>query len=125
MKKIFVKRGEILIQEGTHGDCAYIVESGSFEVSLSSGKRSKILGTLGEKDIIGELGLIDGLPRSCTVTALEDSTVSVITQENFDQLTQKNPKAIIPIFKILTRRLRNTIKILEETKAQVESAVAK
>ena len=119
MKKIYVIKGEEVIREGTIGDCAYIVDSGTLEVSKACGNSSKVVGSLYEKDIFGELGLIDGLPRSTTVKALEDCTLSVIAKKNFNSLAKSNPKALAPIFKILATRLRSTLKVVEALQAQV------
>ena len=125
MKKIHVKKGEDIIKEGTQSDFAYIIEAGSVEVSKTNtdGKK-QILGTLQEKEIFGELGLIDGLPRSATVTALEDCTVSVLTPDAFNSLARRNPQALMPILKVLANRLRSTLKMVEElqTKAHKEAS---
>lgn len=119
MKKIFVKKGKDIIEEGTVSDCAYIIESGKVQVSKTRGDGTKtVLGTLHEKDIFGELGLIDGLPRSATVTALEDCTVSVLTQDAFTSLAKRNPQTIMPILKILASRLRATLKTIEEIESR-------
>lgn len=114
MKKIYVKKGKSIFLEGAPGECAYIIESGSVEVSKTKSNGQVIsLGTLYEKDIFGELGLIDGLPRTATVTALEDCTVSILTQEAFNSLARRNPQSLIPILKILAKRLRSALTVVE------------
>ena len=95
-------------------DCAYIIESGRVQVSktLSNGKE-QVIGILEENDIFGEMSLIDSLPRSATVLALEDCTISVMTQETFNNLAQHNPEALMPILKVLAKRLRATLTLVE------------
>ena len=111
MKRLYFKPGSEVISEGEFGDCAYIVETGRLEVSkMNEENNVQILGQLKENDIFGELGLIDGLPRSATVTALENCTVKVLTKEAFNSLTKNNPDALVPIFKVLAARLRSTLK---------------
>ena len=106
MNTVNFKKGEDIIEEGTLGDCAYIIEEGSVEVSkLTPHGDKQVLGVLEKSEIFGEMGLIDGLPRSATVTALEDCVVSVFSQETFNNLADHNPEALIPIFKVLVRRL--------------------
>ena len=113
MKRLYVKPGSEVISEGELGDCAYIVEKGRLEVSnINEQNKTQILGHLRENDIFGELGLIDGLPRSATVTALENCTVKVLTKESFNSLTTSNPEALIPIFKVLASRLRSTLNLV-------------
>ena len=94
-------------------DCAYIIESGRVQVSktLSNGAE-QVIGIL-ENDIFGEMSLIDSFPRSATVLALEDCTISVMTQEIFNSLSKHNPKALMPILKVLVSRLRKVLNILE------------
>ena len=95
-------------------DCAYIIEAGRVEVSKKrpSGER-QVIGILEENDIFGEMGLIDGLPRSASVIALEDCTISIMTQEAFNSLAQRNPQALMPILKVLAKRLRATLTLVE------------
>jgi CRP-like cAMP-binding protein len=111
---ITFKKGEDVIEEGTLGDCAYIIEQGSVEVSkLTPHGEKQVLGVLGKSEIFGEMGLIDGLPRSATVTALEDCVMSVCSKETFNNLADHNPESLIPIFKVLVRRLRSTLALVE------------
>ena len=111
MKRLYFKPNTKVIEEGDLGDWAYIVEAGSLEVSKINDQNNKqVLGRLKENDIFGELGLIDGLPRSATVTALEDCTIKVLTKDSFNSLAKNRPEALMPIFKVLASRLRSTLK---------------
>ena len=111
MKRLYFKPNTKVIEEGDLGDCAYIVEAGSLEVSKINDQNNKqVLGRLKENDIFGELGLIDGLPRSATVTSLEDCTIKVLTKDSFNSLAKNRPAALMPIFKVLASRLRSTLK---------------
>lgn len=113
------KMGEVIIAEGSLSKDAFIIESGSVEVSkkMPDGK-NQILTKLDKNDIFGEMGLIDQLPRSATVKALEDCCISIMTPDTFNPLASRNPKALMPILKILATRLRNTLKIIEEAGEQ-------
>ena len=114
MDTITFKKGEDVIEEGTLGDCAYIVEQGSVEVSkLTPHGEKQVLGVLGKSEIFGEMGLIDGLPRCATVTALETCVLSVCSKETFNNLADHNPESLLPIFKVLVRRLRSTHALVE------------
>jgi len=66
-----------------------------------------------KSDIFGEMGLIDGLPRSATVTAFEDCVISILSQEVVNNLAHHNPEPLMPILKVLTRRLRATPALVE------------
>jgi CRP/FNR family cyclic AMP-dependent transcriptional regulator len=111
MKRIHFKANSNVIKEGDLGDCAYIVEVGSLEVSTNNAMNEKhILGKLQVNDIFGELGLIDGLPRSATVKTIENCTLNVLTKESFNKMVKNNPEALVPILKVMASRLRSTLK---------------
>lgn len=123
MKTKFYKKGSEIIKEGMLSDCAYIIESGRVEVSKRkpNGER-QLIGILEENDIFGEMGLIDGLPRSASVIALEDCSISIMTQEAFNSLAQHNAQALMPILKVLAKRLRATLQLIEDLQEGKNSA---
>ena len=108
------KRGETIFHQGSPSDCAFIIGSGSVEILQETTEGEKVIGKLKENEIFGEMGLIDGQPRSATARALEDSVMYVINRNSFDILVQKNPKALLPILKVLTSRLRETMDFLKQ-----------
>ena len=113
------KKGETIIEEGSLSNDAYIIEIGSVEVSKKlPGGKIQVITTLDRNDIFGEMGLIDQLPRSATVRALEDCSISIMTPDTFNSLAKRNPKALMPILKVLAKRLRNTLKVIEEVDEQ-------
>ena len=118
MNTKYFKKGEEIIKEGMLSDCAYIIDTGKVEVSkiLQNGEK-QIISLLNENDIFGEMGLIDGFPRSATVVALEDCTISIMTKGAFNSLAEHNPQALMPILKVLAKRLRSTLKIVEDLQA--------
>ena len=109
-----VKKDEVIFHEGSLSDCAYIIGTGSIEIFTTTSGGQQVLGVLGENEIFGEIGLIDGLPRSATARAREEALVYTLTPETFDRLVYKNPKALLPILKILTSRLRETTSGLKQ-----------
>jgi len=121
MDTIHFKKGEEIIVEGEPGDCAYIIEQGSVEVSkLTPHGEKQVLSVLERSEIFGEMGLIDGLPRSATVTALENCIMSVCSRETFNNLADHNPESLLPIFKVLVRRLRSTLALVEALQKNIE-----
>jgi len=114
MKKRYFKKGAEIIKEGMLSDCAYIIESGSVKVSKTMvNGEEQIIGILEQNDIFGEMGMIDSLPRSANVVAIEDCTVTVMTQDIFNSLSKHNPTALIPVLKVLAKRLRKALEIIE------------
>jgi CRP/FNR family transcriptional regulator, cyclic AMP receptor protein len=99
-------KGKIIIKQGRRGTSAFIIAKGKAQVILEdeNGKK-KLLAVPKEQDIFGEMGLIDGRPRSATVVALEDFECSVITKEMFKNLPDSNP-GVKAIKKIMENRLK-------------------
>ena len=64
---------EVLFEAGDVADGCYRLEQGLLKVSIASPQGDeRILTILGPGSIVGELAIIDGLPRSATVVAIRD-----------------------------------------------------
>jgi len=107
-----LKKGETVFSQGSPSDCAFIISSGSVEIIENTPEGQKVIGQLTENEIFGEMGLIDGKPRSATVRALEDSVVYIMSKINFDKLAREKPEALLPILKVLSGRLRETMNLM-------------
>ena len=107
-----LKKGETVFAQGSPSDCAFIISSGSVEIIENTLEGQKTIGQLTENEIFGEMGLIDGKPRSATAVALEDSVVFIMTQISFDKLAREKPEALLPILKVLSGRLRETMNLM-------------
>ncbi len=100
-------KGEIVFQEGEKGDSLYIVLKGQVKVCLyDEDGREYILAVIGKDGFFGELALIDELPRSANVIALENSELLIIRRNEFAKLLMENPAITVAILKVLSRRLR-------------------
>ena len=121
----YFKKGETIFDQGSPSDCAFIVGSGSVEILQETTEGEKVIGKLKENEIFGEMGLIDGEPRSATARALEDSVLYIINRNNFEVLVHKNPKALLPLLKILTSRLRETMSFLKQDTRSSTKKIAK
>ena len=100
------KKGATIIHEGTTGSYAYLILSGSVEVSKQVKDEKVILSRLVKGNIFGEMSLVDEKPRSATIVALEDTEVRVITRERFESMLEHNPRAVIPLLKQVFQRVR-------------------
>ncbi|MCA9482576.1 MAG: cyclic nucleotide-binding domain-containing protein [Nitrospina sp.] len=106
---VFTKRdipkGKYIIRQGTHGTSAFIIERGSVEVfQLDADGNKKELAILKEQDVFGEMALISDCVRTANVRALEDCTLSILTQEVYRKLPPDNP-GIRRIRSIMATRL--------------------
>jgi pyruvate,water dikinase len=96
------EKGEIIIVEGSGGSAFFLIESGTAIIT----RKGTEIATLGPGDFFGELSLIDGNPRSATVTATSDLVCYGLTYWEFRPLIEKNPVIAWKILEALTKRLR-------------------
>jgi CRP/FNR family cyclic AMP-dependent transcriptional regulator len=100
---------QTLFLAGDKGDGCYRVEEGLLKASVGAPNGSeRILGILGPGSVVGELSMIDGAPRSASVTALRDSKLYFVSQADFDAIGKSSPEIYRDVMKMLARRLRDT-----------------
>jgi CRP-like cAMP-binding protein len=110
-----LKRGEALFRKGDEGTSLYIVKSGSVKIVLPSKMGDEVAAAiLSEGDFFGEMALLDEMPRSADVVALEPSELLALSQKDFLAFLKGNEGAIRSIFSYLSMQLRRTDELLED-----------
>ncbi|MGB7036785.1 MAG: Crp/Fnr family transcriptional regulator, partial [Xanthobacteraceae bacterium] len=100
---------EVLFLAGDAGDGCYRVEDGLLKVTMvSRGGTERILAFLGAGAIVGELSIIDGLPRSASVVAVRPSALSFLSRAAFDDFAQRHPEIYKALVTLIAGRLRET-----------------
>ncbi len=101
-----VKKGSIILYEKDTNRVMYIVLSGKVKVTqVTEDGKEIILAIHTSGEFFGEVSLIDKKTVPATVEAMEDSTVALITEEDFNELL-RNFKFTMSLLKIFSRRLR-------------------
>jgi CRP/FNR family transcriptional regulator, cyclic AMP receptor protein len=104
---------EVLFVAGNPGDGFYRLEDGLLKVSISSATGAeRILAILGPGAIVGDLAIIDGLPRSASVTSLRPSKLRFVSRSAFAAFAAQQPGIYKFLVKILAARLRDTDQIV-------------
>jgi CRP/FNR family transcriptional regulator, cyclic AMP receptor protein len=102
-----LRTGEVLFRAGDSGHGCYRVEDGVLKVTMvSSSGAERILAFLGYGAIVGELSVIDQLPRSATVVAVRDAAASFLSRANFEAFAEKHPELYKSLVWLITKRLR-------------------
>ena len=94
--------GEVLCREGAEGAECFIVVEGDAKVTL----RGKQIATFGPGSVFGEMSLLDGGPRSATVTATSPMRVYVLDRGSFFALLREAPSVTEKVLEALAARLR-------------------
>ena len=104
--------GSVLISQGEKGLGLFILTKGTVRITRvnSPDGAEEVLGTAGAGDVIGEMALLDDLPRSATVTAVDDVTVLVLPFWEFRiimrRILSSDPDVGLDLLAVLSRRLR-------------------
>src|SRR5215475_14840683 len=108
-KPVHLAADQVLFLAGDAGDGCYRIEKGLLKVSMvSTSGAERILSILGPGAIVGELAVLDGLPRSASVLALRDSELLFVSKAKFDQYAHNHPELYQHLLKLLASRLRDT-----------------
>jgi len=102
MKEMQYEQGIEIFKEGETGDCMYIIQQGNIKIH----KGNTTLAILKEKEVFGELSLLDADTRSASATADTDCILYKIDQEPFYELMDERPEVAKGFIKILCQRLR-------------------
>ena len=97
-------KDETVIMEESGGAAFFLIDSGEARVT----RKGVELATLGPGDYFGEIALIDGGPRSATVTAITDLVCYGLTFWEFRPLVERNGSIGWKLLQVLAKRLRGS-----------------
>ncbi|MGB7100616.1 MAG: cyclic nucleotide-binding domain-containing protein [Xanthobacteraceae bacterium] len=98
------KAGDVIFREGDPAEELFVVQTGSVEIRLGN----RLLDTLPERSIFGEMALIDHGPRSATAIAATDATLVPVGEKQFLFLVSRTPYFALNVMRVLVQRLRTT-----------------
>jgi CRP/FNR family transcriptional regulator, cyclic AMP receptor protein len=100
---------QVVFHAGDAGDGCYRVDSGLLKVTMLSPSGSeRILAFLGSGAVVGELSMIDGLPRSASVVAVRPAALSFLSRAAFKTFAKEHPELNDYLVMLLSARLRET-----------------
>lgn len=98
--------GEIVFEEGDRGDYVCFVVEGSLDVlKRSETGKDIVISTLSKGRSIGEMSVIDDLPRSASVRTRTKATLLTLSRENFDYILAEHSRIGVKILKGVARLL--------------------
>jgi CRP/FNR family cyclic AMP-dependent transcriptional regulator len=96
------KAGEVIFKEGDAAAEFFVIQRGKVDIRLGN----RLLGTLSDHDIFGEMALIDAAPRSATAIAATDVKLVPVGEKQFLFLVSRTPYFALKVMRVLARRLR-------------------
>lgn len=113
-RPVVVPARKIIFAQDDESDGLYIVLSGRVKISVhSSGGKETILTFLSDHDPLGEIGALDGEPRSASATAMTDCRLLKISRTDMLAFLAVRPAVSLQIIAALAKRLRATNAYLE------------
>src|SRR5439155_1195365 len=82
--------GDQVFAQGEPGDALYLIVEGKVKVHQGN----KELVHLGERDVFGEMAVLDSEPRSASVTAVEDAVLLKIGRDDFRDISSSTPGVV-------------------------------
>lgn len=94
--------GECIFNEGQPGDRMYVVLQGEVDLFING----RLVETLGEGGVLGEMALLDDAPRTASAVARTDCRLVPVNQKRFNLLVQHTPDFALEIMRVMAGRLR-------------------
>ena len=120
---LLLRSGEILFSESDESDQFYLIKSGRICLTCCVDGNASLLGEAGPGEIVGEMGVIERVPRSATATALEDTVLHAMTAEKlFDaEAYSDTDHPATTVIQVLANRLRETNTLVKRLQARAET----
>ncbi|AHE52694.1 Crp/Fnr family transcriptional regulator [Sphingomonas sanxanigenens] len=113
-----MKKGETLLTQGDDGDSLIILLEGTVRISMAtSNGREIVLNYCDPGEVIGEIALLDGEPRTASATAMAAGRYLRISRSAFEATMERFPKWSLRLLRQMANRLRQTNSMIENDRA--------
>jgi CRP/FNR family transcriptional regulator, cyclic AMP receptor protein len=107
-QEMHLVRGDVLFREGDSADTLYLVVRGRIAIAIANpiDNRETVVSLMEEGDLLGEMAMLDGGPRSALARALEPSVVLAVPFDVVLGAFKQNPELLWGVTRLLASRLR-------------------
>ena len=105
---VVLRGGEYLFRGGDPADRLYLVRTGRLRVLVDGEDGPKVVRELGPGDVLGELALLTGSPRSASARAVRDSELLALNAARFDALIADDPEFARGLLRELAGQLQRS-----------------
>jgi hypothetical protein len=120
LEEVEVEAGERIFEKGEIGRCMYVIADG--RVRVHDGDRT--LNLLGERDVFGEMAVLDAAPRVASATAVEDTRLFRLDQDALYELMADHVEVARGIIRVLSRYVRERVHDLAEAHTRLQELTA-
>lgn len=116
LEEVQLPAGQTLFHKGDMGNSMYVVVSGKLRVHDGD----HTLNDRDEREVVGEMALLDPEPRMASVTAIEDTLLFRLDQEPFYDLMADRVEVVRGIMRVITGSLRARVKDINELRTRIQ-----
>jgi CRP-like cAMP-binding protein len=98
--------GDAILREGEASDGVYFVAAGLVHIFVAADDGDLLLNVLGPGECLGEMGVLDGAPRSATATAATLAICYFVPADVFLDLMEQQPDVVRRLLTLLAQRVR-------------------
>jgi CRP/FNR family transcriptional regulator, cyclic AMP receptor protein len=110
-----VSRGATIFKKGEPGNSLFAIAAGTVKIDVPSvGGRDAVFNLVQEGEILGEIALLDGQPRTADATAMTDCVLIVIDRRDFVPFVTARPEIAMKLIEVLCARLRHASQQIED-----------
>jgi CRP-like cAMP-binding protein len=109
-----VRQGDLFFHEGDRADSMFVLETGRVSIFRRIYDQELFLRELGAGDCFGELALMDLLPRSASVRALEDCRALQLSSATLLTLYRRHPEQFTLIYMNIGREIARRLRVADE-----------
>jgi CRP/FNR family cyclic AMP-dependent transcriptional regulator len=113
-RRVRADRPEVLLARGDPADRVLVIETGRVKISVPTPAGDTVLTFRGPGALLGEQALIDELPRSANVIAVEPVELLVVAASAFRAFLDRRPNVALVLLAVLSTRLRDSDRRLAE-----------
>ena len=110
--------GDALFHQGDYGDAAYVILEGAADILVDTDKGAVRIATLGKNDIVGEIAILCGVPRTATVVAQGSLEILRVSKDGFFHLVTEFPQVGVEVMSALAAKLHRTTQALTAARAK-------
>ncbi len=125
LEKRLVKRryaaGDVIYSQGEPGDAIYLIRRGAVKIFAPlGGGRTRHVATFGRGDFFGGLAFLDGLPRGDDAIAAGDTEFFVLSEDEFNTISEEHKKLALTLLQALARSLALRLRHADNENAMLQ-----
>ena len=119
-------KGEFVFRRGDPGDRVMLLISGGIKLTIISAKaREVVLHFVGAGDVFGEIGALDGKPRTANAVALQELEVFILQSRDLLPALLACPQAMLEMARLLCAWARIRVSLFEEQTLDMRTRIAR